>query len=201
MADYTTGLLARLLTADSGDQAASEIVAELDQPNPTFLTRLEWGLLTPEQRDVGVALVAARQKAQAVPTNADGAVAAVIEVVPDPVAFDAKLIADSDRVTVTTPSDKPLALRFETAYRSYKHAELKLANQGVETVTDPMAWEFLNKNGFDGYTPEPLKTWERYVREARKFYNDRKNTPRGGREGGSMVRPDETDTLRSDVGE
>lgn len=104
-----------------------------------------------------------------------------------------------------TPA-KNLADRFEKAYQSYKAAEQELLSRGADTVTDRQAWEHLNEQGFDGYEqdrfkPPPFERWQRYLRDGRRFHDDRKNTPRGGREGGSMVRSDETDTLKPDDGE
>ncbi len=103
---------------------------------------------------------------------------------------------DKPTSVATTTLREPqtqLVERFEKAYRAYKWAEQQLVIRGAENVTDRQAWEFLTEHGFDGYKPESFDTWQRYVREARKFHDERKNTRRGGREGGSIVREGETD--------
>ncbi|RLT08384.1 MAG: hypothetical protein DWI21_08055 [Planctomycetota bacterium] len=173
--EQNPGMLARLLT-EGCERPASEIVAEVNKPNPSLRTRLQWDQLTAEQREVGVVLNVEANRGK----PADKALREQREKSPVELSVEA-----------VTPA-KELANRFEKPYQSYKSAERELLSRGAETVTDRQAWEFLNEHGVDGYKPEPFDTWQRYVREARKFYDDRKNTPRGGRDGGSIVDADET---------
>ena len=59
--EFELPALAKLLT-EGQERPASEIVAELDKPTPTMLAKLQWDLLSPEQRDVGIGIVAAERK-------------------------------------------------------------------------------------------------------------------------------------------
>lgn len=86
-------------------------------------------------------------------------------------------------------SDGRLAGRFEKAYQSFKIAEGHLTCDGMPP-TDPTAYEWLTRNGTPEYELPPYTTWARYVRCGRKFYKDRKNTPRAGRECPSAVDSD-----------
>ena len=171
------GTLARLLT-EGCERPASEIVADVNKPNPSLRTRLQWSQLTAEQREVGVALnVEANRAKPADKTHSEQREKSPVEL----------------SVAAVTPA-KELADRFERAYQSYKWAEQRLLkpNANSTEVSDEAAWDYLKLQGFEGYTPPPeLGTWQRYVRKGREFHDDRKNTPRGGREGGSIVDADE----------
>ena len=107
-----------------------------------------------------------------------------------PLDADVKSNQTALATNVLTPAED-LAGRFEIAYRSYKFAERELFNRGAETVDDRTAWDYLNEHGVDGYTPRSFDTWQRYVRDGRRFHKDRKNIPRGGREGRSIVEADD----------
>ena len=85
---------------------------------------------------------------------------------------------------------KELSPRFEQAYRSFCLAETKLERE----VTAPEAYEWLKENGPDDYPLPDFGTWSRYVREGRAWHDNRKNSPRGGRTGRSIVRTDGTMT-------
>ncbi len=118
-------------------------------------------------------------------------------------AFSLAVAGTTPKGNSKNAKPKQLAERFEQAYRSYKEAERQLTTAGAKNVTDRQAWEFLDEHGFDGYEqdefkPPPVERWQRYLREGRKFYGDPKNTPRGGRAGGSIAKADEVEQQRDD---
>ncbi len=64
------------------------------------------------------------------------------------------------------------------------------ANGPDATMADHYEW--LKSNPVDDYPLPSLDTWSRYVRSARKIANlPGRNSPRGGRTGGSIRRPEE----------
>jgi hypothetical protein len=82
--------------------------------------------------------------------------------------------------------------RFNKAYESFLLAE-KSKGCGL---TDREAYEWLKEDGPTQYELPAFQTWNRYVREGRKLRGTQKNTPRGGRNGRSIVSPDDQQTRR-----
>ena len=86
------------------------------------------------------------------------------------------------------------------AYFLFKHAVMELESIGKTNVADEVAYKFLVNHdtvlgshefrklcGDDGYDLPSLDTWTRYLRTARKYLGERKNTPVAGRTGRSIV--------------
>lgn len=75
------------------------------------------------------------------------------------------------------------------AYLAFVYAE----TQAERTLTDRDAWEWLDDHGADAvagmgdYELPTLDTWARYLREARRVLDARKNTPRAGRATGRSI--------------
>jgi hypothetical protein len=70
--------------------------------------------------------------------------------------------------------------------------EFRSAAQALgDNPTDPQAYEWLKEHEVQILLP--FATWARYVREARRKLGLKKNSPRGGRTGGSVARWDEVE--------
>ncbi len=75
------------------------------------------------------------------------------------------------------------------AYLAYEHARKHLEIQETK-VTDEAAYQWLKDNGPDEFPlPNKFTSWARYVRAAREALGKQINSPRPGRTGGSIKRP------------
>lgn len=95
-----------------------------------------------------------------------------------------------------TSANRKLPMRCEKAYWAYRMVEEKLG-----WVTDEEAYKWLTENAAEhDLELQEFHTWTRYLREARRFFDTRKNTPRHGRPHGSSIAT--TDQIESpyDVG-
>lgn len=81
-----------------------------------------------------------------------------------------------------TEQQKDLKPIYEAAFQAYKVAEKSLSAK----CTDKQAYDWLKDNAIADYDLPAFETWAKYVRKARKYYGDSKNTPRGGRTGLSV---------------
>lgn len=93
---------------------------------------------------------------------------------------------------VSGSTESKLSKLHESAYQSFQMAQ---AASDLE-LTDRQAYDWLMENGPPEYELPEFDTWQRYVREGRKFYGTQKNTPRGGRTGRSIVSPEDFQTRR-----
>jgi hypothetical protein len=75
------------------------------------------------------------------------------------------------------PSGLPPAR--EKAYQSYQYAVAVETNYNLKT--DREVYDWLKDNGHSDYELPAFETWQRYVRDGRKYYGTPKNTPRAGR--------------------
>lgn len=85
------------------------------------------------------------------------------------------------------PSEiKGLSRRAEIAWKDYQDGigKGKFANS---PPTDREVWEWLLIHRRKGEDLPNFETWQRYIREARKFHGCQKNTPRAGREFGGSI--------------
>ncbi len=76
------------------------------------------------------------------------------------------------------------------AYQSYLDAERSSANaSGKPRKTDSEIYAYLTVHGcsIDDYELPDFGTWTRYLRQARRFFDTRKNNPRHGREHGRSI--------------
>ena len=86
---------------------------------------------------------------------------------------------------------KHLPERAATALKQWQQAVTRLREEGNDSPTDFQCHECFKESN-DGEKLPEFETWQRYLRQARNYANDQKNTPRAGREHGrSMVRPDD----------
>lgn len=84
-------------------------------------------------------------------------------------------------------SDTPgLSRRAEAAWKDYQDAIGK-GKFDNSPPTDREIWEWLLIHRRKGEDLPRFETWQRYIREARKFYGCQKNTPRLGRAFGSSI--------------
>jgi two-component system NtrC family response regulator len=110
------------------------------------------------------------------------------EIIPDDLGLD--LSAPGRRPSQGGPpgAGRGLPLSRERAYRAYLDAlrrEPALAG-GADAVV--FRWLKCDPDGSEGL-PASCETFQRYLRQARAFYDDRRNTPRAGRQlGRSVVR-------------
>jgi len=88
-----------------------------------------------------------------------------------------------------------LPRHIEFAYRSF---ELAAAEEWDHEPTDREYHDWLKENGPADYGLPIFHTWVRYVRKGREHYGTRKNIPRGGRTGRSMVMSEHVQTRRDD---
>lgn len=79
----------------------------------------------------------------------------------------------------------------EKAYQSYCWAERE---SGL--TTDKEIYNYLKENPFEGYDLPAFDTWKTYVSRARKFYDAKKNTPRGGRSVRTAKAKDDPELLK-----
>ncbi|UCG47132.1 MAG: hypothetical protein JSU94_16745 [Phycisphaerales bacterium] len=92
-------------------------------------------------------------------------------------------------------SDLSKAVRL--AYQSYEYALSQKPE--LEGRPDNEVYEWLRENGApEGYELPSRDTWKRQVRAGRKYHGTQKNTPRAGREGGSVIKGKQIESL-SDV--
>lgn len=103
---------------------------------------------------------------------------------PEPVAPKVETVG---MVDVT---DQKLTPANETAYQSYC-----LAEQTLGKCTDKEAYAWLKEHGPEDYDLPSLASWQKYVRNGRKFYATNKNTPRAGRKTSSPSVNDDPEIL------
>jgi hypothetical protein len=88
-------------------------------------------------------------------------------------------------------ADQKLTPANEAAYQSYCLAEKTLGK-----CTDKEAYAWLKEHGpEEGYDLPPFATWQKYVRNGRKYYKTNKNTPRSGRKPSAASVQDDPDIL------
>jgi hypothetical protein len=81
----------------------------------------------------------------------------------------------------------------QVAYAQYLEALCRNPEFG-EAATDEQVYGWYEEHGEDRQDGLPsCETWSRYVREARRVLGTSKHTSRSGREGGSVVRPNEVE--------
>lgn len=104
---------------------------------------------------------------------------------------DAERDASAEESAMKPGSSEPATLvgRYERAYQSYRLAE----SQGPfnSPPTDQQAYEWLKEHGPEDYALPAFPTWQRYLRNARSHYGTQKHSPRAGRTGRSVGRPDD----------
>lgn len=104
-----------------------------------------------------------------------------------PAGLQYETAADSGDDETKSEDDEPreLKLIYEKAYRQYL-----LIEEVNGKVTDEQAYELLKQGAKDGTEDvlHSLETWKRYLREARRYYQTQKNSPRAGRTGRSIVK-------------
>ncbi|MCI0455875.1 MAG: sigma-54 dependent transcriptional regulator [Gemmataceae bacterium] len=87
------------------------------------------------------------------------------------------------------PAARPLTPSREKAWRLYEWARA----QNPELTSDAAVFHWLQDRTEKGELPEKCDTFERYLREARAYYDKPRNEPRTDRPaGGSIVRRDQT---------
>ena len=79
-----------------------------------------------------------------------------------------------------------LSARASRAWKDYQDAigKGKFINS---PPNDREVWEWLLYHRCKGEDMPQFETWQRYIREARKFHGCQKNTPRSGREFGKSI--------------
>ena len=108
---------------------------------------------------------------------------ALAEAIKNPPDKNSDPTGDDEQKATLTPAH----LR---AYQSYQFAESKL-----EVCTDDEAYKWLKDEEIEDYTLPAFETWQRYVREGRKFHDTQKNTSRKGRTGRSIINEHEIGSL------
>jgi hypothetical protein len=92
----------------------------------------------------------------------------------------------------------PMSNRAMTAYSQYNRALSECPGQDGRVPTDRQCYDWLKGHNDEEKLLE-FDTWQRYVRQARKCLNERKNTPRAGREHGrSIVLAQDIEPLETD---
>ena len=92
-----------------------------------------------------------------------------------------------DEIDADAPTDGSLPAPVEAAYQSYRYVESQLCRR----FTDKEAHAYLKERGPKDYDVPDFSTWQRYVGAGRKYYKKKKNQPRAGRRGKSVVASDQ----------
>jgi hypothetical protein len=85
-----------------------------------------------------------------------------------------------------TAQEANLAKRFAVAYAQYRQAAHECTNNDGREPTDQQCHAWLETHSEGDQLPA-FDTWQRYVRKARNFLGDQKNTPLAGREHGRSI--------------
>ena len=98
---------------------------------------------------------------------------------------------DLDAASLTPEDFEKLPKRIRTAGLSYELAESNIPQTPDSPLTDRAAYNWLRENIPDAYALPQFRTWRRYLNLWRNQSEKKKNSPRAGREGRSVVKQSE----------